>query len=98
MLLVELVDDYDPGLVGAVAVLPRNLCADCKLAGRTDDHDRSFSHTEAAEHLAGEVEESRRIEDVDLEAGVLGEAHAEVDRDLAPLFLGFEVHSRVLLV
>src|SRR4029077_13521628 len=98
MLLVELVDDYEPGLVGAVAVLPGYLCADRQLAGRADHHDRPFAHPEAAEHLAREIEESRRIEDVDLEAAVLGEADAEVDRDLAPLFFGFEVHGRGLLV
>src|SRR5712692_10504600 len=94
MLLVELVDDYDPGLVGAVAVLPGKLFADCQLPGRSDHHDRPFGHAEAAEHLAGEVEESRRIEDVDLEAAMLGEADAEVDRDLAPLLLGFEVDRK----
>src|SRR5260370_1095557 len=98
MLLVELVDDDDAGLVGAIAVLPSDLCADGQVATWTDHHDRSFSHPEATEHLACEVEESRSIEDVDLEAAVLGEARAQVDRDLAPLFFGVEVQGRGLLV
>src|SRR5712691_1854086 len=98
MLLVELVDDDDAGLVGAVAMLPSNFCADGQVAVWPDHHDRAFSHPEAAEHLAREIEESGSVEDVDLEAAMLGEAHAEVDRDLAPLFFGLEVHGRGLLV
>ncbi len=98
MLLVELVDDHDPGFAGAVAELPRDLGANGQVVVRTDDHDRSFGRAQPAENLPREVEETRGVEDVDLETVVLGEAHAQVDRDLAALLLGLEVHGRGLLV
>src|SRR3989442_12899445 len=98
MLLVELVDDHDPRLARPVAMLPGDLGADGKVIAGADHDDRPFRGPQAAQDLAGEVEESRGVEDVDLEAAVLGEADAEVDRDLSPLFLGFEVHDGRLLV
>src|SRR5260370_9527146 len=98
MLLAEFFTHPDPRLVGGFAVPPRVPGAARRVAAWTARHDRSFSHPEATEHLAREVEKSRSIEDVDLEAAVLGEAHAEVDRDLSPLFFGLEVHGRGLLV
>src|SRR2546428_4981945 len=98
MLLVELVDDHDPGFARAVAELPRDLGADRKVVVGTDHDNSTFGGAEPAEHLPREVEEPGGVEDVDLEAVVLGEAHAEVDRDLAPLFLGLKVHGRRLLV
>src|SRR5260370_5610853 len=98
VLFVKLVDDDDPRLARAVAQLPGDLRADGQLRVWTDDHDRPFRSPEAAEHLPGEVEESGRVEDVDLETAVFGESDAEVDRDLSSLLLGLEVHGRRLLV
>src|SRR6266851_5136675 len=98
VLFVELVDDDDPRLARAVAQLPGDLRADGQLRVWTDDHDRPFRSPEAAEHLPGEVEESGRVEDVDLETAVLGESDTEVDRDLSSLLLGLEIHGRRLLV
>ena len=93
VLLVQLVDRHDPRLVRPVAVLPRDFGADCKLRCGSDDHDRGLRGPQTADHLAREIEEAGRIEDVDLVAVVLGKADAEVDRDLLLLFLGLEVHG-----
>ena len=98
ILLVQLVDDDDSRLVGPVALLPGNLCADGKLRARAHHHDCAFGHAEPAEDLACEVEEPRCVEDVDLVAVVLGEGDAEVDRDLALVFFRLEVHGRGRLV
>ncbi len=98
VLLVELVDDHDPGLIRVVALLPGDLGADRQLGMGADHHDGSLRCAEAAEHLAGEIEEAWRVEDVDLEAVVLREGHPKVDRDLSPVFFRLEVGGRRRLV
>ena len=98
VLFVELVYNHEARLVGAIAELPRDLGADGHLPARADDDDRALGGAQPAQRLARKIEEPRRVEDVDLEAGVLGKADAEVDRDLPPLFFGLEVRGRRLLV
>ena len=93
ILLVQLVDGYDPRLVRPVAVFPGDLCADGELGGRPDHNDRALRRPQATDHLAREIEEARGVEDVDLVAVVLGEADPEIDRDLLLVFLGLEVHG-----
>ncbi len=91
VLLVELVHDHDARFARAVALLPGDLRPDRELRGGPDHDHGAFGRPQAAGHLAGEVQEPRRVEDVDLVAVVLGERDAEVDRDLPSLFLGLEV-------
>ena len=98
VLLVELVDDDDPWLARSVAVLPCDLRADRQLGGGADDHHRPLRGAKAARDLAGEVEEARRVEQVDLVSVVLREGDAEVDRDLALLLFRLEVHRGGRLV
>src|SRR3984893_2092557 len=98
VLLVELVDDHDPRLVGAVALLPRDLGADGQLRARPNHDNGAVRHPQPTEDLAREVEETWRVEDIDLESVVLGEAYPEVDRDLSLVFLGLEVHRRGRLI
>jgi hypothetical protein len=91
VLLVQLVDDHDSRLVGAVALLPGDLGADRQLGPGSNHHHRAFGRPQAAEDLAREIEEAGGVEDVDLEAVVLGEGHAEVDGDLSLVLFGFVV-------
>ena len=98
MLLVELVYHHHPRLARSVAELPGDLGADGQVRVRTYHHHRPFRRAEAAEGLTGEIEKAWSVEDVDLEPAVLRESHSEVDRDLAPLFFGLEVHGRRLLI
>src|ERR1700686_508230 len=98
VLLVQLVDHHDPRLVGAVAVLPRDLGAHGQLGTGSHHDDAPVGHSEPAQHLGRKVEEPGRVEDVDLVAVVVGERHAEIDRDLALLFLRLEVGRRGRLV
>ena len=98
VLLVQLVDDHDSRLAGPVAVLPGDLGAHRELRRWPDHHHGSFGRAQPADHLAGKVEESRRIKDVDLVAVVLREPDPEVDRDPPLLLFGLEVHRRRRLV
>src|SRR5947209_17099465 len=98
VLLVELVDPDDSGFARAVALLPRGLGPDRHMRRRSGDDDRSLARPNAARDLAGEVEEPGRVEDVDLEAVVLGERDAEVDRDLTLVLLRLGVRGGGRLV
>src|SRR3989442_12403234 len=86
VLLVQLVHDHDSRLAGAVAVLPGDLRADRQLGARTDHHDRAFGGSQAAQHLAREIEKARGVADVDVEALVLSWGPAAGARSLALLF------------
>src|SRR5581483_11950669 len=85
-------------LAARVALLPSDLGADREVVVRADDDDSALGGAKPADGLAGEVEEPGRVEDVDLEAVVLGERDPKADRDLPLLLLGLEVGGRRALV
>jgi hypothetical protein len=91
VLLVHLVDDHEPRLAGTGQLLPGDLGTDRELVGRAHDEQRTLRRRQPALDLPREVEETRRVEEVELVAVELAVADAEVDRDLAPLLLGLEV-------
>ena len=94
VLFVELVHDHHARLAASVALLPGDLGADGEVVVWSHHHHGALGRAQPAHRLAGEVEEARRVEDVDLEPVVLDECDPEVDRDLAPLLLGLGVHDR----
>src|ERR1700730_16485699 len=79
-------------------MLPGDFGSDRQLGVGTDHHHRTLGRAQAAEHLAGEIEEAGRVEDVDLVAVVLRKGHAQADRDLPLLLFGLEVHGGRRLV
>ena len=93
VLAVEPADDHYTRCLVIVELAPDELRADLDPGGRVDHDDRRVRHAHGCMLIAGEIEEARRVEQVDLRAVVREGCDRGVDGDAAFLFFGVRVED-----
>lgn len=86
VLSIKAADDHDPRRLVRVELRPDELRADLDPRRRVDDHERRVRHAQRRVLVAGEVEETGSVEEVDLDTFMRERGKRDVDGDAALLF------------